>query len=378
MIDLHRHILGSLLLAAATATAAACPFCTALRPTLSQRRETAAVVALGECDSTSQGQATFRLHQILKGERLLSDRQRLTISTDEALRPGSLALLFAADADAPVRGMLTWQLERINEAGYAYFAKAPLLRAPTAERLAYFARYLEHPEPLVAEDAFNEFGHAAYDQAAPATRSISSEKLQAWLVDPRVPAGRKGFYGLALGLARDDAGRAKNIDFLRALVVQPADDFRAGFDGILGGYLVAGGEPALKTIEDRFLLNPAAADGDLRHVVGALRFYWEYGRDIPPQRLRAAMRRLLSRPEFAAAAVVDLARWQDWQALDAVAALYTKDPPPVAATRRAIVGYLLACPDSRAAEELQRLRRQDPDGVQRAEQPLSILGIGDR
>lgn len=366
--------IASLLLAFTTATASACPFCTALQPTLSQRRDAAAVVALAEFESTAKGQATVRLHQVLKGKDRLTDRERLSIATEESLRPGALMLLFAEDSTASAGGPLNWRLERTDETGYAYFAKAPPLRAPVAERLAYFARYLEHPSPLVAEDAFNEFGHAPYDQAVPAAKQLSSEKLQAWLADPRVPAGRKGFYGLALGLAGDEPQRAKNLEFLRAQVVQPADDFRAGFDGILGGYLVAGGEPALATLEERFLANPQAADGDLRHTVAALRFYWEFGKDIPPARLRSAMRRLLARPEFAADAVVDLARWQDWDAVDAIAALYSPSASPPAATRRAIVGYLLACPDKRAADALARLRRQDPAGIKQAEQQLSLPG----
>jgi hypothetical protein len=199
------------------------------------------------------------------------------------------------------------------------------------------------------------------------------DHLRRWLADPNVKDERKGFYGLALGLAGRMQDRQEQEAFLRDLILAPASDFRAGFDGMLGGYLVLAGEPALVLIEQRFLANPQARVGDVRHATSALRFYQEFGREIPTPRLARALRPLLSRPEFAAAAVIDLARWQDWEALAQVASLYTQDPPPPA-TRRAIVGYLLNCPAPQAKLELARLRRIDPQGVTEAERALQAGG----
>ena len=45
----------------------ACPFCTAPQATLTERRENAAVVALGELTSASPTDQTFCLHAVLKG-----------------------------------------------------------------------------------------------------------------------------------------------------------------------------------------------------------------------------------------------------------------------------------------------------------------------
>ena len=87
-----------------------------------------------------------------------------------------------------------------------------------------------------------------------------------------------------------------------------------------------------------------------------------------------ALRHALARPEFAADVVTDLARWQDWSALSQVAGLYAKPAYGEAAVRRAIVGYLLACPEPAAAAELKRLRESDPAGVAAAEAILSRLG----
>ena len=130
-------------------------------------------------------------------------------------------------------------------------------------------------------------------------------------------------------------------------------------------------------IETRYLGNPRAADGDVRHAIVALRFYQEFGRDIPLERLSEALARVLARPEFAAMAITDLARWNDWKSLPRISRLY-EDPAYVdPAIRRAIVGYLLACPAPEARTELLRLRSRDPAGVAEAEQILSrTSGLG--
>ena len=95
---------------------------------------------------------------------------------------------------------------------------------------------------------------------------------------------------------------------------------------------------------------------------------------MPPERLAQALRHVLARPEFAEAVVTDLARWQDWSAVDKIAGLYTQEAYAEPAVRRAIVGYLLACPEPAAAVQLKRLRGIDPQGVAAAEQVLSALG----
>ena len=241
---------------------------------------------------------------------------------------------------------------------------------PAAERLRYFASFLEHVDAIVAEDAYLEFGHAPFDVVAQSADVLPAERLRAWLVDAKVPPSRKGFYGLAIGLSTDAATRRANADFLRALILAPADDFRAGFDGMLGGYLLLAAEPGLELVESRYLADPARRDGDVRHAMTALRFYHEYGHEISNDRLSSALARLLERREFAAAAITDLARWKAWDTSGRVAQLYS-DPAVDAATRHAVVGYLLACPTADAATELARLRKLDPRGVAEAERILS-------
>ncbi len=370
-------VLGLLL---STVPAAACPFCTALAPTLSQRAEQAEVVALGEVESVSPDDRTcrVRIHDMRKGNQSLNKSQSISAQLDLSVRPGDLVLLFGRAADDADAGHIEWHAVRVDEASYAYFARSPSLERPPRERLEYFARYLEQPSALVAEDAYLEFGHAPFSAVADASGALPFQKMKNWLVDTRVPESRKGFYGLAVALAAPQQQQAETERFLRRLIESPANDFRAGFDGILGGYLLLAGEPGLELIESRYLANPHSADGDVRHALTALRFYQEYGRSIPRERLDAAVAHLLTRPEFAEAAITDLARSGAWTFLDRVVDVYGQETSDTR-TRRAVVGYLLACQDERAVAALAELRAADPKGVSAAEEVLSrtsSLGTG--
>ena len=246
----------------------------------------------------------------------------------------------------------------------------PSLSIAAHERLRYFGRFLEHADPLIAEDAYLEFGHAPFDEVARAADILSTAKLRAWLVDPRVPQARKGFYGLAIALAAPPDQRAAIADFLRTLVVAPDDDFRAGFDGVLGGYLLLAGSRGLELIESRFLANPKAADGDVRHAMTALRFTFQYGHDIPTARLSQALAALLPRDEFAGAAITDLARWKAWDHLAQVVAVYGRPTAGEEAPSRR--GRISAgMPDAQARTALAALRARDPAGVSAAERILA-------
>ena len=352
-------------------SASACPFCTALKPTWAQQREGAAVVAVGEAlNSPERGKTEFRVHQVIAGKDRLAAGGTLVVATDAEFRAGALAVLLGR-ATAAERE-LSWSTIAVNETSLAYFVAAPTLRASPSSRLTHYLRFLEHDDPAVAADAYQEFGHAAYEDVAKLASALPYDKFSEWLVDRQIPQHRKGFYAIALGFASDEKERRANIELLETIIAEPADDLRAGFDGVIGAYLVLKGEPALDAIEKKYLVNTAARDGDVRHVVTALRFYWEYGRNIPQSRQRQAMRRLLERPEFAAAAIIDLSRSQDWEIVKQVADLYERAKFPQPATRQAVVAYLVACPNRDAAEALAELRRRDPQGVADGEQAARL------
>ena len=352
------------------ARAGACPFCTALKPTLSQQRESANFAALAEVTNSGPATQALRVHRVLKSGAQLKAVSQIHARLEGQFKSGTLVLLLGAGSNESRLDELRFSAVPLEEASYAYVARSPDLRRPAAERLRYFVPYLEHSDALVAEDAYLEFGHAPFDQVALVVHLLPMKRVRRWLADPGVPPQRKGFYGLALGLAKSSGDRRANLQFLEAQIMARANDFRSGFDGVLGGYLLLAGTTGLELLETRYLANPRAADGDVRHALTAVRFYHEYGREIPLERQQQALARLLDRPEFAQAAITDLARWRAWSMVDRIAALYGRPKYAQPAIGGAIVGFLKACPLEQAEAQLRRLRQLDPAGVAAAEEVL--------
>ncbi len=105
--------------------ALACPFCTALGPTLCQQRADAVVTALGEIEGRNDaGESSVLVHQVLAGRSMLQDRKSLSIPLDLAAAPGTLVLVFGSGPPEASLDKLRWHAVAVNETSYAYFARA--------------------------------------------------------------------------------------------------------------------------------------------------------------------------------------------------------------------------------------------------------------
>lgn len=373
----ERSLAASLILAtcAAVATAEACPFCGAVGQPLASRRDAAAGVAVGEADGPASLQPDggmtqpFLLRQRLAGKAALPETMTATVASPVR---GTAAVFIGRSGVEESRKAAAIAAD---ETRLGYLATAPAVEQPAAKRLRWFARWLEHPDPVVAEDAFAEFGQAPFAAVREAADALPAARLRDWVADPGISQQRRGFYGLALGLvaAADPDEREACRQALWQVIEQPADDFRAGFDGILAGVLVADGEAGLEALTACGLLEPAARPVEKRQMLAVLRFAWEsLGDTIPRDRLAQATARLLESPVTAAEATIDLARYRWWDATDRVAALWSElgnDDPLV---RRAVAGYLIACPEPQARQHEAALRRRDPVRFEQAAQAAAL------
>lgn len=351
----------------------ACPFCNAVQPSFAELRAESQAVVVGE----ALGCGNFTVRQVLEGAEALGMPEALVVDDDRTAQ-GRLALLLGKriSSAASVTGdSWRWTVIAADETSLAYYVRTPVVSLPAAQRLPYFVKYLEHADRDVAEDAFREFGRAPFEAVAAVAPALPYESLRAWLVDPNVPGERKGFYGMALGLAPAGPDRAPNVELLRKVVTAPAGEFRAGFDGVVGGFLWAEAAAALDLIDERFLRNPAAAEGDVRHAQAALRFYLQYGRGIPEARLIASVALLLGRPATAPGALQDLTRRRAWAFVDRAEKLFLASSGDDPALDRAAVGYLLVCPEAEARAALKRLRQVAPERTAEAIRAAELLGI---
>ena len=347
-----------------------CPFCGVVGESLAARRDAAAAVAVGEAEgpatAAEAGLRTqpFRMHQVLRGD--LRAGAVVTARVDRPVQ--GTAILFGKKPleggdPAPADHSLRWSAVAADEPLLGHVVAAPAVGEPAARRLGWFIPRLEHPEPAIAADAFTECGLAPFEAVRSAAAAFDAAKLRAWVGEPAIDQRRRGFYGLALGLvaAAEPAEAEACTAAVRAAIESPADDFRAGVDGLMAGILVAEGERGLEYLEGRGFLSPKARPLDQRHLLSALRFAWEsLGDSIPRDRTAAATARLLASPVTAADAAVDLARYRHWEAVDEVARLWETLGPGDPAVRRSVAGYLAACPLPAAARHLDRIRSAEP------------------
>jgi len=360
------------------AEAVACPFCGVVGESLAQRRDRAARVAVAEADGRAEPDAAgllaqaFVVRQMIRGEAEGDAAPRAVVARVPAAVEG-MAIVFGDPAEAA--GRRSWSAIAADEAVIGHVVTAPPVNEPAEQRLAWFAGRLEHPDPVIATDAFTEFGLAPYEAVRAAAGAFDAERLRRWVRDGSGDQRRRGFYGLALGLvaATRPAEREGAVAVLREAISAPADDFRAGFDGLLAGLLVAEGEAGLAFLDARGLFGAEARAVDQRHALAALRFAWEsLATSLPRPAVAAATRRLLAAPVVAADAAIDLARYREWKAVDDVAALWGtagRDDPLV---RRAVAGYLLACPLPEARKHLEAIRAADPERLEAAVQAAAL------
>ena len=346
-----------------------CPFCGIVDVPLAQRRDAAESVAIGEAAGPLQPPADGRLVQPLRIQQVVRKPRRFdasvgtVVTAEVAGAVQGTALLLGRMAEPEDGGR--WRAIAADETLLGHVLEAPSVATPAAARLEWFARRLWHPDPRIAADALAEFAAAPYAAVVAAAGALDAERLRAAVGDPGGSQGRRGFFGLALGIVAARTGspeeRAACLQSLHAAIEAPADDFRAGFDGILAGELVAEGEKGLAYLRDRGFCSPAARPIDQRHLLAALRFAWEnLAEQIPGRSVAGATLDLARSPAVAADSIIDLARYGAWEGLESVAAAWHTvgaDDPQV---RRAVAGYLSACPLPEAREQIASLASKDP------------------
>jgi hypothetical protein len=368
---------------------AACPFCPPSGPTRSEQIAQADLAVLarwerlieprGELEGADP-QTVFRVVEVLRTSgRPLKAGEKITVNTLQEGKPGQLFVLLASATE----GLPDWHsLFEVTLDAYQYLKQAPSLEEPAVKRLRYFLKFLEVGDTFIANDAFAEFSVARYQDVAQLAPYLSREKLRRWLADDSDSTQvRHGFYGLLLGLC----GNEDDARYLAGRVLPPpaSDRPRLGLDGLMAGYVLLTGERGVRELVAAKIQVPSRIDGEVSAVMGALRFLWEYVPErVPRGEVVAAMRLLVDDTRHGELAVIDLARWKDWDSLPRVIAVYGQPPFETREGKEKLVQFVLVAQKdlSATADEprlmqarsfLQRLRREEPDVVRAAEKWLA-------
>jgi hypothetical protein len=350
--------------------AMACPGCGPLGTTFSEEMATMDVAAIcrlvkgparmPEADEAGGelAKAKFEIVRVLKGERLVKTGYKFETLYFGDGKAG--ASFFVMGVNQP---KIAWSTPLpVGEPAVEYLAALQTLPKEGPERLRFFLRYLEHADEHLARDAYDEFARAPYPQVKALEPHLDHKQVIAWVTDKEVPSVRRRLYWVMLGVCGSEA----DLPLLEERMRSSDREARAGLDMIISCYLTLKGEDGLRLIEELFLANEQADYADTYAAVVAIRFHANDFGELKREPLTRSLHTLLSRPELADLVIPDLAKAQDWTAIDKLFDLYKNADPKTSWVRVPVVNYLRACPDAKAKLLLKECERIDPAAVKRA------------
>jgi hypothetical protein len=362
---------------------ACCPGCqNVLTPTLSERFAQADAAVLARFvksnrvsdDEKTPASATLEVLNVARGKkRGLKTGTPITLPIYVDGDAGSLYFVTARLHDKKTKGKpeLKWvDPTEVSETAYHYIVQAPSPEVPAPKRLKYFLRFFEFPDATVADDAYNEFAKAAFKDVKAAGDAFSRKDLRKWLLDKKTPQQHIGLYGIMLGIC----GKKDDVPLLEKKLRHTKDEFRMGIEGVIAGYLMLTGDKGM-TLIDETKLTGNVPFGETYMAIQALRIMWTYGEGkVSSERLKKSMRLVLDKPAFAELVLPDLARWNDWSAMDRVVTLYDDKAYNAAGFKRAAILYLLAASKAKPAgphiaaakKHLAEIRQRDPKNYRAA------------
>jgi hypothetical protein len=240
--------------------------------------------------------------------------------------------------------------------------------------MKYFTKYLEHPDPEIAKDAFLEI-IAGKSWRSPSRYDFRELKGQLragqvidWLQDRQIPAERREGYAVLLG----HIGVESDAMILRRLIDDANRSHPSMQVALLIGYtLLRPQEGWAYTVS--IVINPCNDFTARYSALRAARFFREVRPSLVDQKeLLEAVGLLLSQSDIADLAIEDLSRWRYWNVADRVLALWNPETCANPCADRSILRYALSCPKAEALQFVKSVRQTNPELVQTTEEVLKL------
>ncbi len=302
--------------------AKACPFCSAETRTLSEELADSDVVVLAtllEAPPESKrptidpetGEARFRIERALRGGEQLKDAKTITAIFFGEPQPGDK--YFVRGVGSPPE----WSIPiALSPTAVKYVEQLDKLPADGADRLAYFQDFLEHEEPLLAQDAYDEFARASYQALKDLKPRMQHDRIVTLLQNPQTSPSRRRLFFTMLGVCGDerDVPLIEQMLLSDVRTIEPAAQAltaanllaggplggtlltetlniaerqeKLGLDAMVACYLTLVGEAGMDKIDARFLKDKSADYSHVYSVLQAIRFLAEEESvDIPRPRI---------------------------------------------------------------------------------------------
>ncbi|MEO8270174.1 MAG: hypothetical protein ABI557_10650, partial [Aureliella sp.] len=245
----------------------ACPFCSAVSQTLSEEMtamDTAAIARI-VAGSETDSDAEFEIVSVLRGDKLIRPEQKIRVNYFGKSKPEQQFLLMGVDPPD-----LLWSSPLpVSATAIGYIDSLTKLPKERLERLAFFLPYLEHPEAMLARDAYDEFAKTPYAELKSLKSQFDHAKLLEWIQNTSLPPDRRRMYLVMLGIC----GQPDDAKLLETLLRSEDENQRGGLDAMIACYLTLRGAEGLPLIDELFLNNKKSQYADTYAAIMALRFH---------------------------------------------------------------------------------------------------------
>jgi hypothetical protein len=356
----------------------------------------------------NSGMATFKVVEVLHGQESLKGAKEISVVFFGDTNPEKTYLVNGIGKDK-----IDWTTPLpLSATAIKYVKQLKDVPQAGADRLVFFQDYLENEDPLLAQDAYDEFARAPYSELRDLKPRMQHERIVQWVTDPEVSPSRRRLYLTMLGIC----GSKADVPMLEAMIASDFDSIKPmleqivkvgqlmggpvglpvwidavqqeerrkklGLDALVACYLILRGPDGLDLVENRFLKNPHAEYTHVYSTIMALRFHGDENTGVlPRERLLGAMRLLLNNQDFADQVILDLSRWEDWSVLDRLVEMFKKSDEK-GYVRQPVVSYLTVASEQpgdvgvRAKAAVAELEKLDPETVKTARQLMAFGALG--
>jgi hypothetical protein len=362
----------------------ACSLCTSLvrRETLGAELDRADLVLFGYAANPKlnvqagalpgAGSTDFTIERVVKSDGNLNQKKLTLERYVPVLDPKDPPrLLLFCNTNAKAAGgkldpFLGRQTKSAAVVDYLDHARVERARGKAAA-LLYYAKFLEHPDDVIAEDAFLEFARSTDQEVGQVAKQLDPAQLRRLLQRPRLDPDRLSLFAFLLG----NCGELKDADFLRQRITEAKGDDARALDGLLGGFMAMRPREGWKLTRD--ILHDGGA-GFLKKYAAlrAVRFFMGWKPGETKASMLATYRLVVADGEMADLAIEDLRRWKIWDLTTLILAHYRKASHDAPIVKRGILRYALCCPLPEAQQFLDRARAQEPALVKELTESLEF------
>jgi hypothetical protein len=374
-----------------------CSICASLSPTLCDEIGAADFAVFAQYVETPQVdpgindpeayKSSFRIEEILKGAQEIGEEEtaRVLFFPGESANPGDRYLMHGnwVESDDQTSMIIRWTTPiAVTDEAIEYLHRMWKLPKEDVQRLIEAKAYLQSSDPMLRRDAFDEFGKAPYELLEELSPVLDKNTLITKIQDLRTDPNIKKLYYTLLTIC----GTQEELPFLKSQIDKEKVNASESLPAIIACYLSLSGAEGLPFIEKTYLMEEGS-DHERRAgaTITALRFHGQEASVIDRDKIVEIFLRMLQRPTLGARILSDLARWEDWSAVDQVAEMFLNAEGDALWIREPAVRYLLVCPTKNAEDYIPKLEKIDALAVQNGRRfalprtmSSAVTGAGER